>query len=143
MLSARGHPELRSLGALLESLGLRLAVEVHRHRGRTRPAARSQTAGTPARKRERAGARSTWREGCSTGLPNAFTDHGAITTANVRRTTPPAHRNPAHVRVVPSSLGLLIGQERPFGLPPRMAATSRELATPSAFRCECSSEHVA
>lgn len=55
MLSARGNPELRSLGALLESLGLPLAVEVHRRRGRTRPAALKQTATASVRKRERAG----------------------------------------------------------------------------------------
>ena len=34
MLSARGNPELRSLGALLESLGLRLAIEVKPRRSR-------------------------------------------------------------------------------------------------------------
>lgn len=34
MLSARGNPELRSLGALLESLGLRLAIEAKPRRSR-------------------------------------------------------------------------------------------------------------
>jgi probable addiction module antidote protein len=42
-MSARGNPELRSLGALLESLGLRLAVEVRRRRVR-----RTATRGLPA-----------------------------------------------------------------------------------------------
>jgi probable addiction module antidote protein len=50
-LSARGNPELRSLGALLESLGLRLAIEVRRRRVRrtaTRalPAVRAQSRNT-------------------------------------------------------------------------------------------------
>ncbi len=57
-LSARGNPELRSLRALLESLGLRLAVEVHR-RGTRRGAGPKPSAvgAPPARKTERARAR--------------------------------------------------------------------------------------
>ncbi len=49
-LSARGNPVLRSLGALLESLGLRLAVEVHR-RGARRTAPARKTARARARTR--------------------------------------------------------------------------------------------
>ena len=40
MLSARRNPELRSLGALLESLGLRLAIEVKPGRSRRGPRSR-------------------------------------------------------------------------------------------------------
>lgn len=53
-LSARGNPELRSLGALLESLGLRLAVEVHRRRVRRRARPGPTGAGAPTRRTERA-----------------------------------------------------------------------------------------
>jgi probable addiction module antidote protein len=53
-LSARGNPELRSLGALLESLGLRLAVEVHRRRARRAAGPGPTSAGAPARRTERA-----------------------------------------------------------------------------------------
>jgi probable addiction module antidote protein len=56
-LSARGNPELRSLGALLESLGLRLAVEVRRRRVRRTASPRRTAAGAPARRTERARAR--------------------------------------------------------------------------------------
>lgn len=53
-LSARGNPELRSLGALLESLGLRLAVEVHRRGARRRAGPGLPSVRAPARKTERA-----------------------------------------------------------------------------------------
>lgn len=53
-LSARGNPELRSLGAVLESLGLRLAVEVHRPRARRRVRSSPRAAGKPDRRAERA-----------------------------------------------------------------------------------------
>ena len=56
MLSARGNPELRSLGALLSSLGLRLAVEVSEGRGRRRHRSRPRTARKPVRTIERASA---------------------------------------------------------------------------------------
>jgi hypothetical protein len=49
-LSARGNPELRSLGAVPESLGLRLAVEVHRRRIRRTASPRRTAAGAPARR---------------------------------------------------------------------------------------------
>jgi len=57
MLSARGNPELRSLGALLKSLGLRLAVEVNESRGRRRPRSSPRATRKPVRKAERTGAR--------------------------------------------------------------------------------------
>jgi len=57
MLSARGNPELRSLGALLKSLGLRLAVEVNESRGRRRPRSSPRATRKPVRKSERTGAR--------------------------------------------------------------------------------------
>jgi len=57
-LSARGNPELLSLGALLESLGLRLAVEVHERRARRTPGSASRRIRKRARKNDRAGARS-------------------------------------------------------------------------------------
>jgi probable addiction module antidote protein len=57
MLSARGNPELRSLGALLKSLGLRLAVEVNESRGRRRPRSSPRAARKPVRRAERTGAR--------------------------------------------------------------------------------------
>jgi probable addiction module antidote protein len=53
-LSARGNPELRSLGALLESLGLRLAVEVHRRRVRRRSRPGPTAPRAPTRRTERA-----------------------------------------------------------------------------------------
>jgi probable addiction module antidote protein len=53
-LSSRGNPELRSLGALLESLGLRLAVEVHRRRVRRAARPGPTATGAPARRTERA-----------------------------------------------------------------------------------------
>jgi probable addiction module antidote protein len=56
-LSARGNPELRSLGALLESLGLRLAVEFHRRGARRRAGPSLPAVRGPARKTERARAR--------------------------------------------------------------------------------------
>jgi probable addiction module antidote protein len=56
MLSARGNPELRSLGALLKSLGLRLAVEVNEGRGRRRPRSRPRAARKSVRRAERTGA---------------------------------------------------------------------------------------
>jgi len=57
MLSARGNPELRSLGALLKSLGLRLAVEVNESRGRRRPRSSPRATRKPVRKAERTSAR--------------------------------------------------------------------------------------
>jgi probable addiction module antidote protein len=57
MLSARGNPELRSLGALLKSLGLRLAVEVNESRGRRRPRSSPRATRKPVRRAERTGAR--------------------------------------------------------------------------------------
>jgi probable addiction module antidote protein len=57
MLSARGNPELRSLGALLESLGLRLAVEVHERRARRSPGSTPRRIRKSVRKTERTGAR--------------------------------------------------------------------------------------
>ena len=56
-LSARGNPELRSLGAVLECLGLRLAVEIHRPRARRRVRSSPRAPGKPARRTERARAR--------------------------------------------------------------------------------------
>jgi probable addiction module antidote protein len=53
-LSARGNPELRSLGAVLECLGLRLAVEIHRPRARRRVRSSPRAPGKPARRTERA-----------------------------------------------------------------------------------------
>ncbi|MGH9363669.1 MAG: addiction module antidote protein [Thermoanaerobaculia bacterium] len=62
MLSARGNPELRSLGALLESLGLRLAIEVKPGRSRrlartrptpARPTRATKTSGGPSRTMDR------------------------------------------------------------------------------------------
>jgi probable addiction module antidote protein len=53
MLSARGNPELRSLGVLLDSFGLRLAVEVREGRARRRPASRPRQAGTQGGSRRR------------------------------------------------------------------------------------------
>lgn len=49
-LSERGNPELHSLGALLEGLGLRLAVEVHRRRARRKVRPRLPAAKAPAGK---------------------------------------------------------------------------------------------
>jgi probable addiction module antidote protein len=57
MLSSRGNPELRSLGALLESLGLRLAVEVRSGRAGKAAGSGRQSPRKAVRKTERAAAR--------------------------------------------------------------------------------------